>query len=73
MQDVLGLGVYWLAVTGVLAAIGLWLFITGRVMFALPALTYACLIKPQLAALMPLLAYRFSTRLDGKYTVPPSE
>lgn len=33
MQDVLGLGVYWLAVIGVLAAIGLWLFITGIVRF----------------------------------------
>lgn len=33
MQDVLGMGIYWLAATGVLAAVGLWLFITGILRF----------------------------------------
>lgn len=33
MHDVLGLGIYWLAVIGVLAAVGLWLFSSGIVRF----------------------------------------
>ncbi|HEX7031264.1 MAG TPA: hypothetical protein VF254_11735, partial [Gammaproteobacteria bacterium] len=33
MHDALGLGIYWLAVTGILAAIGLWLLVSGIVRF----------------------------------------
>ncbi|HEX7029378.1 MAG TPA: cation/multidrug efflux pump [Gammaproteobacteria bacterium] len=33
MQDMLGLGTWWLAVVGVLAAAGLWLFVSGMVRF----------------------------------------
>ncbi|HEX7047690.1 MAG TPA: hypothetical protein VF275_09000 [Gammaproteobacteria bacterium] len=33
MHDVFGLGIYWLAVVGALAAVGLWLFISGITRF----------------------------------------
>jgi len=46
----------WDSVSALFMLVALWLVLRGSAEWALPALTYAVLIKPQLALLLPLLA-----------------
>ncbi|MGE0227287.1 MAG: hypothetical protein AB7I38_02200 [Dehalococcoidia bacterium] len=49
----------WDALSTFFALLALWLYLTGRLGWVLPALTYATLIKPQFAALFPLIAVAY--------------
>ena len=50
----------WDSVSAFFALVALWCFLTGRLVWVLPALTYATLIKPQFGALLPLLALAYT-------------
>jgi dolichyl-phosphate-mannose-protein mannosyltransferase len=54
----------WDAISAALALLAVWLFLRGQMLWSLPAITYAALIKPQLAAigLLLVLAAAFGPR-----------